>query len=333
MVEPLSPIFPASLWTVHRFKKISAFVLKFGITFGILYLIFSKVKLNGFASKMLDISPAVGAGVIVLLGGHVILSAMRWRMVIGCLGKKVGWRAVISATLFERFINQAIPSTVSGDAGRVIVLKRQGLTMSVSVLSVIFDRALAIGGIVIAVAFGLPLVFRLFPDPALQHALIGIVGVSIVAVGVVLLMPGALLDRIAQVKGLRHVATLVKTTQTLFAIPRFSLIGFGTSFAAQIFLVAAFQLIAVDLGAALSFTAAFAVVPAMTLISLIPVTLAGWGVRESVAVMLLPYVGVSAENALAISILYGLLTLAIACAGGIFWLVMQMFYSVPDGKM
>ena len=54
------------------------------------------------------------------------------------------------------------------------------------------------------------------------------------------------------------------------------------------------------------------VVPLATLFMLIPISIAGWGVREGVMIVGLGYLSVLPEQALALSILYGLLMLITA---------------------
>ncbi len=63
------------------------------------------------------------------------------------------------------------------------------------------------------------------------------------------------------------------------------------------------------------------IVPPVTLIQLLPVSLAGWGVREVVLVVALAPFGVPPEAALAISVLFGLCLVVIGLPGGLIWLV------------
>jgi uncharacterized membrane protein YbhN (UPF0104 family) len=58
------------------------------------------------------------------------------------------------------------------------------------------------------------------------------------------------------------------------------------------------------------------IVPPVTLIQLVPVSLAGWGVREAALVVALGWFGVPAEMALAISVLVGLCLILWACPAG-----------------
>ena len=71
----------------------------------------------------------------------------------------------------------------------------------------------------------------------------------------------------------------------------------------------------------LKWTGVVIVMPLVTLIMVIPISIAGWGIREGAMVVGLGYLGVIPESALALSVLYGLLLLTIALPGGLIWLV------------
>jgi hypothetical protein len=62
------------------------------------------------------------------------------------------------------------------------------------------------------------------------------------------------------------------------------------------------------------------IVPFVTLASAIPISIAGWGVREGIMVVSLGYLGVVPEQALVLSILYGVLMLVSSIPGLIIWL-------------
>jgi uncharacterized membrane protein YbhN (UPF0104 family) len=56
------------------------------------------------------------------------------------------------------------------------------------------------------------------------------------------------------------------------------------------------------------------------LIMMIPVSIAGWGVREASMIVALGYAGVGAADAFAISVAFGLINVIAGIAGGILWL-------------
>jgi hypothetical protein len=51
----------------------------------------------------------------------------------------------------------------------------------------------------------------------------------------------------------------------------------------------------------------------------IPVSIAGWGVRESMMVLAFSYAGLVEADGLAVSILFGVVNLAVGSIGGIVW--------------
>ncbi len=63
-----------------------------------------------------------------------------------------------------------------------------------------------------------------------------------------------------------------------------------------------------------------AVSPAL-LVTTLPISIAGWGVREGAMVAAFSLVGVPVEGALVLSILFGLLILLISLPGGVVWML------------
>ncbi|MCH8237952.1 MAG: flippase-like domain-containing protein [Proteobacteria bacterium] len=71
------------------------------------------------------------------------------------------------------------------------------------------------------------------------------------------------------------------------------------------------------------------------LVTTIPISIAGWGVRETAMVGLFGLIGVPAEGALVLSVLFGLIGIAVALPGGAVWLASRdrgetMNFQTPD---
>lgn len=69
----------------------------------------------------------------------------------------------------------------------------------------------------------------------------------------------------------------------------------------------------------ISFFSCLAVIPPALLISYVPISIAGWGVREASFVFAFSLVGVSVEAALLISLGIGIVVLLISLLGGVLW--------------
>ena len=61
--------------------------------------------------------------------------------------------------------------------------------------------------------------------------------------------------------------------------------------------------------------------PPVLLVMTLPISIAGWGVREQAMVSAFALINVPGEGALALSIMFGLLGLIMGLPGGIVWLM------------
>ena len=80
----------------------------------------------------------------------------------------------------------------------------------------------------------------------------------------------------------------------------------------------------------LSFLDCLVLIPPVVLVSTIPISIAGWGVREAAMITLLALVGVAKADAFVLSVLFGLLTFGLSLPGGIVWIIGG--YKVDDTK-
>src|SRR5262249_59769002 len=81
--------------------------------------------------------------------------------------------------------------------------------------------------------------------------------------------------------------------------------------------------IARSLGIAVGPVAMIAVTSMMTLVVALPISVAGWGVREVSLVALLGLLGVDREAALALSVELGLIGTLLSLPGGLVWLTLR----------
>jgi hypothetical protein len=113
---------------------------------------------------------------------------------------------------------------------------------------------------------------------------------------------------------------LAADARRVILAPLVSLVLLALSAIAQLLTVAAVFVLAHGFGLPLDFAAALAVVPAVILIAFVPLSFAGWGLREGASAIMLAFVGIAAEPAVAVSVLLGLGTLVAGLPGLILWL-------------
>jgi uncharacterized membrane protein YbhN (UPF0104 family) len=84
--------------------------------------------------------------------------------------------------------------------------------------------------------------------------------------------------------------------------------------------VLVFWMLGQSLGLIITLDQWFVVAPTVLLISMLPISIGGWGVREGAMVVALHGLGIPSEKALLSSILFGLCTVTATLPGAIFWI-------------
>jgi len=147
--------------------------------------------------------------------------------------------------------------------------------------------------------------------------LVGIVGVA----GLILLM---FLDRLPEAwnhwRIMRGIAALARDTRLLFLHPGYASLLLVTAIAGQIALAGAVLILASGLGIGVRFVDCLVVMPAVVLVSSLPISVAGWGVRELAMITAFGMLSVPPDSALALSVVLALTATAISLPGGVIWL-------------
>ncbi len=92
--------------------------------------------------------------------------------------------------------------------------------------------------------------------------------------------------------------------------PRVLLMVGGTSLLVQMMPIPCFLVLASGLDIPLSAVGCAVLVPLIMLMSMLPVSIAGWGMREGAAIVLFGQVGINAADAVLLSVLFGLISLS-----------------------
>ena len=121
----------------------------------------------------------------------------------------------------------------------------------------------------------------------------------------------------------RFVSELGRRARVIFINPHLRTRIIGVSALGQLAVCVAFWLLVGALGEPVSLLTCLLVVPPALLITAVPITISGWGVREGAMIIGLGLGGISSETAVAASLVYGLLSMATALPGGVLWLVLR----------
>lgn len=249
---------------------------------------------------------ALALGALTL---QTVLSALRWRLTAGRLGIALDRRTAIGEYYLSQIVNQTLPGSVLGDAGRAVRARRQAGLLA-SGQAVVFERLAGQAGLVAVFAAALAGTVAVpggfdWPD-ALLWPVLGVAVAALAAMTVLRHLPG---------RAGRALATTGAAFRHAVWSPGLRLHQSALSLATALLNIAAFACCAAAIGAPLPPTAALALVPVILFTMLVPVTVSGWGLREGAAAALLPLAGATAAQGLAASVAFGLAVLASALPG------------------
>ncbi len=303
-------------------KNILIFACKLAVTGSLIYwVVLPKIDLDAAIDRMDRLSPGLLliAGALIFFQNAIVV-AWRWERVVAAIDRALPpWR-LLKTTIITLFFNQVLPSTVGGDGMRIWFLRGMGRTIGVAIRSVVIDRLIGFFGLLL-LGFGgsLYLMARIEePGPVWVVALVSLGGLVLIALAPSLVSTLTWLpfDRIRQA-----LETLAREVNLLARDrPRLARLV-GASILGQLALATAVFCLARDLEVPLDLLGAVAVVPGVMVASSIPISIAGWGVREAAMIVGLGLLGVGQSDAAIISIGFALLVLIFGLLGGLVWVV------------
>lgn len=290
--------------------------MKIGVAFTLLLVIF--INFDGvLAIEIMANLPFRHLLLAVIFSLVLItLAAIRWSLVAKALGTSLPLSESLVVTLEAHFLNQALPATVGGDVYRIWLLRRLTGNSSAAVMCIFSDRLLGMLALLLIAGITYPLA-------AAELADVGVIGsipmvISLLVAGLAL---GAIIVLLLKKKTrINWAARVFNDLLLLGRHPMLLLLMIAISILAHLQLISMFYALAIGLGLKISFYQALLVFPVVILASTIPITAAGWGVREATLIILLGYFDVQSQAAIALGVSFGLIMLLVSFPGGILWL-------------
>lgn len=304
-------------------KKWLALALKFSISVLLIWLLLEKAQI-GFSdvkNRILEVSLAMAAFSFGLMVVQVGIGGLRWKVVLDAVGAKLGLLRATLIFYISIFFNQALPSSVGGDAVRMYKGYRAGISLAHAVNSVLLERAATVVALVLVVGATQPFFLPRVGEEAGKWVLPVVVLALLASIaGIAILVSldrlPARFDRFRVVRGLRAMA--VDARRVFFRPWPLARVTFWAVIG-HVNLTFAVYLLARGLALQITWLDCLTLVPPVILATTLPISIAGWGVREGAMVYAFALIGVAEGDAIALSVLAGLVGLAVALPGGLMW--------------
>ena len=306
-------------------KKAALVAIKAAVTLGCLWYVARQVEFAKIAAVAgtLDIGWLGLAELVVML--QIPLVALRWNEILEALAaRRQRITAMIAVTAIGQFFAQVLPNVV-GDGMRAWLLTRLGSGWRNAVTSVVIDRGVGVG-LMVALACGILLL------PSALTALAGYRDVVLVVYGAMLtaglvglILAPLLVPILERWRYTREIGAFAAAARRVLIGPR------SPAILAVACLVHALTILIVwslgrAQGLALPVSDAAVLFTVMVGISIIPVSVGGWGLRELAVVSVLGDHGVAPERALLFSVCFGLVFIVGSLPGALAWLL----YPLPQ---
>lgn len=286
------------------------------------------VLLGWYALSRIDLDSAwvtlrsITAGpiviVMILFLLQFFLAGLRLQRLLAILGTRLGTVAAVDVVVVGAFFSQTLISFVGGDAMRVWRMVRARVPVGIAAKGVLFDRVAGFAGMFLIVLATAPLLVPMLDSAEMTIGLLLVLGGGLAGVLALLLV------RRVPRAWIRHRATrlldnLLTSGLDIWRSREGAMLVVGLSVGIQLLNVVILYVLSEGLGAGVQFVDGVLLFPTVLFLSMLPISVAGWGVREGAMIAALGLVGIAPSVSLALSVCFGLCLIAVSLPGGVLW--------------
>jgi uncharacterized protein (TIRG00374 family) len=307
-------------------RKRLTFAAQCLVSAGLLFLLFRGLDLTALRSLFATMPLWFYLTSLAAVMGGQVLYAWRWKQVLAASGVPVTVGTAVQQYFIGIFLNNFFPSTVGGDMAKVYYLGRHHGYRPIAA-SIVLDRLLSIGLLaVLATAM-----YWIAPDPSPQFAATRaiITAIAVCLVGGLVLAArgtGGLPQRLSRfgtlAVGLAERAQRFRYDMAAAARRPQVVVQSAAVVATYFFVLTAVYraFLLINTSAHPPYLTLLTAVTTASLLSNIPVSVNGLGLREQLHAILLQPLGVPREAAVAISLLIFAHLLVSSLVGLLFWI-------------
>ena len=324
-----------------KHKKLINTALRIIVSLGlIIYLVLTQFRdFRTIVSTLKDISLPL---IILSAATHIYgiwITAYRWQSLLKTQGVRLSILSLSASTLVGLFFNNFLPTSIGGDVYRAYdVTKKSDLPMSSSISILVVER---LSGIIASAAFAAAALFLGFTAIGGKSIVIPILIFLAASIFIffLILNPNILgLHRLAKkVKLLQKIIDKLSNVYNTFlsfkkykwTLVRVIIFSLTLQFA----VIVNYWLASKSLGIPLNLEVFIFIVPVVSIISMLPVSLGGIGVREGSLVFLMVSIGAQNAKAAMCSLLLFAMLLAMGIIGGLIYAIRPLLAKKESGRL
>ena len=301
-------------------RRILLSTIKVLVSAALLFLALGKANFSDLASRV-DVASLGWIGLAIAVTFlQIFVGVLRWRIVSAECGAPLATRQAMRFNVIGTFFNQTLPSSIGGDAVRLWLVARGGAGWRAATYSIFVDRAIGLIALAIVIVASLPWSYNLIGDPYGRSALL-LVDLAALAGGAGFLVLGVLpWPWLKRWWGTHHIhACAVIANRIIFSRQSGPTIAV-LSLLVHVLAVVIAWCVVQSIAAPVAFGQIFQLIPPVMLITMLPISIAGWGVREATMGLAFGYAGLMTNEGINISLLYGAVSFIVGAFGGLVWI-------------
>jgi glycosyltransferase 2 family protein len=314
-------------------RRWALIVIKLAISLALVGIVLGFADISQVGASIASVDTGSLIVAVGLCFGQTLLAGFRWHF----LGRRSGefiprWQAM-RVTFAAMFCNQLLPTSIGGDLVRIGLLARQGVPTGRAARTVVMDRTAGLLSLLTLMAVTAIVLGEQFPStwPVDVIRIMPVVAIALVLGG--LLIGDRIADTLEARLRLTWLAQLLRDSSRLLRSGISTFVILLMSFGIHAASAACIWTLARATGVGIDFIQVLGFLPIVILVMLVPVSIAGWGVREGTIVTLFALLGIEAAPAAAVSILWGGAIAAAAILSGVIWfLTRSSGERLPDNE-
>jgi uncharacterized membrane protein YbhN (UPF0104 family) len=293
------------------------FLVKLLVAAGLLWFLSVRYNLWTVLPTLTITQPAWLLTALVVLFCGQLCAAWRWYIIASAADVPLSPADTVRLSFVGVFFNATLPSVIGGDAVRVWEMARLGHSTTNSIATVAADRLSGLLGLVLLIIMTQPLLIG-FADQSV------VVAATLISLGAATaFVAGVRLGEWLRLGFLENNRLVILARRIcVMLLPRGSEIGISLlSVLSQLSAPLTVFALARSFSFDASLSACLAFIPLVTLVTLLPIAIGGWGLREGAIIAAMAQVGMPAEQSLVLSIAFGISLVILGLPGGAFWFI------------
>jgi O-antigen ligase len=284
----------------RNMRRIAAAVTVVATALAVLFVVLS-LDFSRIVPTLRELRPATLLIVTLCLVVNLLFAYFRFERTLAAFGAVIHWRAGAHAFVFGGLAGQLLLNIIGQSLTRAMVLQSAGVPMGLTVVATYVERLIALGVLGVAAVVSALILF-------------GSVGFQVQEGGAYFLSLGIGLAAVLGIAGVRAAASVLTrehlrnasaTAIRLVPVLVLTVLVHATMFAAYLAL-------ALDFSSGVDMMRLAAALVLIMFAAAMPISWAGWGLREFGAVYALNAVGMPSEAAVIVAVTIGALSLILA---------------------